>query len=626
MRKVGFGWLASITLSVALLLSAVAKAQVTQAWQLRVNELANAKYPASAQFFTVGFHPVDCDVLGNVYCGWQSPVGPPTAPVRGIHLAKFNQSGTLLFDAALPNVPNTGETLEGCYVSPVVGGQQYVYLVANLNNYPNQSALGGSLWIMKFSASGRPLWPVAFQYKAPVGEFTSMNPGFYADPLGNVFLAFTFRENIPDDPYPHYPLKMVEINSDGQVVSDHENPNVQPGFLFWPFWDDFQRPNEPRYTLFDPIRHRWLVEGRDINDTAPNSSVGPNVVLTSNIRWGIYDPDTGAEDYHEISPDSPDEYYFVFSLFPNGNLAVSTNSVFMVSRYPQLCTLSRSTRLFTPDNQPLWSYPASGTLSGNVIDLAANDASSSIYVSVGNFVHTQNGQGFSPSNPQFLERLDWNGNRTLLLNNKQVGAIFPTPTGFFSSGFYVNPADPNNGSQLDYDYSFVSHFDALASGFDYVQSYWMAPTFQTSYNVSPGWVKGFAQSANVNYALSNVESVDYTANPTFYESIFLLQRFVTGLNLESVSAPSSVPHDSTVPVVITLNGPAGHYGYIVGLFSNSSSLLMPNSTKSQNFRIPAGQKSITVNLNAGSVTSNTMVTLLATQNYVRRGAAITITP
>jgi len=185
--------------------------------------------------------------------------------------------------------------------------------------------------------------------------------------------------------------------------------------------------------------------------------------------------------------------------------------------------------------------------------------------------------------------------------NQPVDKLFTTVEGFYSS-WYQNSTNT----------IFLEHFDSAARTFDFGKTYTGTSAVQNSF-------AGMAFFQNFSYMVFNI------ANSATHGDV-VVDRYVTGVCMQSISCPSTVKGGNTLPVIITLNGPAPSGGLVVGLNTSTGYLPMPNNMKAQNFTVPAGANKFTVYLTAKPVAGNTSATLLAIQNGIRRFAVTTITP
>lgn len=587
----------------AFLLSSIAQAQVTQAWR--------NTYPLNTPNLDQYRNALDVDASGNAYI--QRANRNLGTMQDEMTLAKFDFYGRMLWsnNALIGQSGSTdGGFLSGVHVSPVISGQQYVYACME-PNYVFQNTRYRSFWMMKYSTSGQPLWPQPFTFKVP--NMNTILRGFYADPNGNVFLALGVgAASDMNDSYPlsTCTLTMLEVDASGNQTNQQENTLIGPSNWSWrtfqPCWihDVFEQE-----AIFDPSRHRWIVAGSDNLDLNQVSA-----------RWGIYNPDNGSEDYSETEEGTPNfgtSPWFDINRLPGGYIAVADNEMTPVqgSGGWAVPILKHRLKLINPQGSVVWRYPAvaNDKADGAVFEIKAFSGTSQIYVAG----DTPIGESYTTI-PRFMERFDWQGNLIYRNNSRPVETLLMEPAGFFSV-CWREPVeyDPSSGAwSHGNSEEIVEHFDGTA--FDFGKNY--TDTGNLSGNAAT--ITGAAVTRDSAYVLSYwVDGVNWP-----YPGYVSLDRFVLGLALQSVHSPSSSSGNATVPVTIALNKPAGSYGYPVGLFSNNSALLMPNGSRAQNFRVPAGQSSLTVNLTAGSVSANTTVTLLATQNGVKRVVATTITP
>lgn len=529
---------------------------------------------------------VDTDATGNAYALLPESDGY-------WHLKRFNRDGVVPFDIKIP-ASNLSARI---HISPLIDGQQFVYaeFIGSRPGPPQPYA------IYKFTVSGAPAWPQP--YKHPMGPNQNLTPaGFYADNLGNVFVGFsTSSWDYNTKQWTNNPFQMLELDSSGGVVNSTSNSDVLPGA---------QSYSDGHYGFYVPPTHSWVVTGFN-----PNSGGG--------ARWALYDATTGAETLSEYAPDDSvgaDGYYhwysFVVRALPEGYFAVCKicNQVSVSNTSQQ--TYTYTMRIFSGGGTLIRTYPSSGTYDGVVCDLTSMGPGLPIYVTTTQAASTR----FT------LTKFDWSGDLLSTVNNQNAELLFATPEGFFTAGPTYREPMTTNG--LEPQTELLQHYEGATLTSDW-KGYYYNPLYSYGSIVSydKGSLGGFANFYDASHPMTRCSygllSVPHSDTQT---SMIYVNRFVTGLNLSSVTSPSSTKQWSTVPVTITLNAPAGQYGYVVGLISNSAKLLMPNGTTSENFRVPAGETSTIVNLSAQSVSANVTVTVLATQNYVRRTTGITVTP
>jgi len=540
-------------------------------------------------------YQIAADAAGNVYV-----VGADQNPLNyTLHLRKFDPLGRPIFSTDIAPDPSWIEGIRqtALLVSPPNNGAQYIYICtiggATLN-------APDTIRITKVSTAGQVL------SSSPLIQGTTGNRfdlcGSYVDTLGNVYLAVAYKSNaIPPTPT----LRMLKVDGDGNVVSDQFNHDNLVDGCDWGMGDINADCTTTFYhsAIYDPIRQRWLAEGYD-----PSNNTGGSFGAA---RWGIYDPSTGHEDYHETTYGVRQTVVtrFMLSLLPGGNLAVASNWSFSNGGPYIAPSHGYRLKILNADNSVKWAYPASGYSNGFVFQVLSKSTSDPIYLS-GTVA-----DGYSTSLSRFLEQFDWSGNKQLHLDHQPAESLFAAPQGFNSFCLYDNDYPGYQGGMGANDNcSFLEHFDGAT--WDW------GVKFQDFPVRAPGRPFGFVPCGDSFYTLTYVDEVP----PPYPPYWIYLDRYVQGTFVNSIAAPASVQQNHAVAVTVAINSLAGHYGYPFGLFSNNAALLMPNGTRSQNFRIPAGQKSMTVSLTAGSVAANTTVTLLATQNGVKRTTATTITP
>jgi len=565
------------------------------------------------------YHGVDVDISGNAYVLWfQEMIDPATGgAVESSYLSRFNAAGVRQFTYTIGRYPiSYAPNCFGVYVAPLIGGQQYVYVV--MGEAPTEfNVLSGNLWVYKFNTAGHMVWPARAVVDLSTKYFCQF-AGFYPGADDHAYIAFdSATTNTTESVF-----RMVTLDSNGQILADHENPNIWPEGLGY----QLAFADQPS-AKFEPIRHRWVAIGWDPHLTT--------IFNVPPVHWGVYDPDTGAQDYGEtvsdfINTTTNTAYRFRYNVevLPGGNLAVITNMAQKPAGSSMEPTPYHNIRVLGPDNELKWRYPH-GDASGWGNHVVSFNMNSPIYFSGYPFITETLGNGttFTQAEsfmPQWLERFGWDGVPLSHANNQPAFFMIPSPEGFYS--FTNDDANPYpNTTRL-----LFNHFTGGNADFQMIYAE-PTPDINSLYE-GPGQLSGFASYSDptnsYGYALiylpHHLDDNGHTVDGQY--PALVLDRFATGLELSSLVAPASVRQMHACAVSISLTGPATGAGYIVGLISNSSKLLMPNGTRSQNFRIMPGQKSINVTLNAGAVIATTNVSLLATQNNVRRDATVAVTP
>lgn len=449
------------------------------------------------------------------------------------------------------------------YVSPFIAGKQYVYITGEVDH-------NGDKWIYvrKFDTAGTDQWGAFVSFGSQTG-YDDLLVGFYADASNNALLV---ADQV--DGGVHH-ARFIELDATGTVISDSSNADIQP-----------------EKAAFNPVvltTGRWLVSGVDVNNVRPYSA-----------RFGGFNPATGHFDFGETvdgfyssSTGLTIKRHYNFTLMHSGNCMVfrdTTTWASSVSQPSSTYYVEFSNSTFTGG---YWQFPTSGPEAPGIATMADQYTSSGPIYLVG---HTDSA-GVMP----FLEQYTSTGTRNWRHGGQPTDQIFITPEGFYSTYF-----------QGSTQALFLEHFDTASTSYDFGKSY-------PGNGAAPPTFGGIAFFQNFYYV-----NVNFPTNTNGYD--VFVDRFVTGICMQSISCLSTVKGGQTLAVTIHLNGNAPTGGLSVGLNSSTAKLLMPNGTHAQLFTVPAGQPSLTVNLNAQAVSSNTSATLLAIQNGIRRFAAATVTP
>jgi len=422
------------------------------------------------------------------------------------------------------------------------------------------------LLISKCDTAGTVLWTQSFSSVTSDAAYPFGIAGIYFDASNNVLLALKHSYATGGN------LEMVTIDSFGNVTSDHSNNNIYPTAAF-----------------YSTVLNGWIAAGNDMASPFPERSA----------RWDLFDPTTGnegtigetAEGSFNPAPYSSYSEQFVLNQLPNNAFSNIHNSVDRPSIIAPT-TASTSMRAFTGNGSPTWSYPSSGNRSGNVFQLSSLNAASPIfdlgipYYAARTMIEQFNSSGV----------LQWQ-HRTQPADN-----MFLCADGFFTT--YDNHAASNT--------VFLEHADTTGA-YDFGKGY---------QGTAAGTVTSFAGLRvfqNSAYVLMNVDNSGTGKD-------VILDRFVTGIAMQSITSASTVQAGHALTATITLNGAAPTGGVSVGVSSSNNKLLLPNGTQGQFVSVPAGQTSTTVNLNAQVVSTNTAVRILALQNGIRRFVDVTVTP
>ena len=365
----------------------------------------------------------------------------------------------------------------------------------------------------------------------------------------------------------HHFLRMVTIDRLNNVTSDQTNSALEPQSAYW-----------------NSATNTWIAAGYK-----------PPTTSTS-ARWGSYNPTDGSEQFsaHALGYVLGTHvviYRYVVNPLPGGDIGVILNTI--DATIPSGTTYSHLLEVLTPNHASVWIYPTSGTVPGHGLQMASLSASAPVYA-VSEPDETNGGN-------HSIDKLNWAGTLQWSHTHQPVQTIYPTTEGFFGTEYYA----PTQAI-------FLEHYIDASNSYDFGRSY-----FGTSTGVPI--VVGFTFFQNYFYVVNSVSNTT-----TNYDLV--MERFVTGITLSSVTCANAVKQNTQLAVTIHLNGNVAGSPMTVALNSSSAKLLLPNGTRGQNFQIPVGQNSLLVMLNAQPVTSNTSLLLTAIQNGVRRTVATTVTP
>lgn len=400
------------------------------------------------------------------------------------------------------------------------------------------------------------------------GEYLSFDPGpcYYVgggfDSNGNFYLGVDDVNNTA-----HREFHIYKIGPTGAGLGDAGDSSLEPNTAF-----------------YSKTLGKWLVAGNDLVSGKPNSS-----------RWAAVDPLTGNESVFQQSIGSQNQatggytsYQYVLNLFSNDTYAIVLNKATAASSTSGI-TFSWTEQSFKANGQYSWFYPAAGSASGVIHQIPFDSSISATYL-VGRF-------GLFDAK-SFVDLFDAAGHLVYSHSDQPVDMLFPTAGGFFSEWYY--PA-----SNLLY----LEHYDNTALAYDWGKSY-------AGSGANANQFAGYTAFQNCFYFLTNLSNTTYDV---------LVDRFVTGICFNSITGGGSVHSGNTIPITLHLNAVATS-NVTIGLNSNSSALLMPNGTKAQNFVITPGNSSIVVNMQAKTVASNTVVTVLGIQNGIYRFQAVMVQP
>lgn len=521
------------------------------------------------------------DSAGNIYCEYDGHDGY-------LHLIKKHPDGTPVFDIQTPFLFYLNGTLRSSFVYArgvelSSSMPQLVYALAQdaTQRYP-------SVWIMAYTTDGKAAWSKPFVYSK--GTLTTDVFGSYADSDGNLFVAALVNGSNSK-----FAVWMIELDKTGQLVKETLNADIlEPNA---PWNEDLTVSQYHRRAIFDPLRHRWIINGL-ADDTGQN------------YRWGIYDPDTGAADFEQTAlhqTPTPNSYIittFEVTLLPSGYIGVSENRTTEPGWNAQLVYDHKFT-VFSPTNTVYWHYPSNGYESGTALGLAQYSHSTVLY-SPGAVFNTQPGSSTVPVS-NFLEKLGWSG-LVWRRENQPTSFVFPTADGFISVWNKCSSSDPNH--------LFLEHYNAVSDTYDWGKSYLGASWPNGQSGNTPSYLDQFCWTP-YGFAAA-VEN--FNANP----APFALDSFIFGPAPLAPLAASSVNEGQPLQITIRLTSNAPPAGTAVSLVASSYAVLMPNGTRAQRFVVPGGQSSLVVNATANMVTANTNVTISEMLAGLTRSAVTTV--
>ena len=363
-------------------------------------------------------------------------------------------------------------------------------------------------------------------------------------------------------------LWLLELDGNANVVTQYFDNAFVPGW------------GSGAYVFTS--NNKWVIGGFDPSEGA---------YTHNNAVWGQYDPITGHRDYVEFMQGQGDcnSYPWVqneiaVSLMRSGEAVVALKTLTQLNLNKVVS--SWAAKVVGADGSPAFVYPPSGEVANTLVQLDSFNASSSIYL-VGHNPPTNP----SYDNGDYLLVFNRDGSQRLSLQHQPTNQIYATAEGFYSSF-----AGPNATM-------FLEHFNAASGSYDWGKSY----------------VKGQDPIILMLPAAIYVWRTFSSGSPA-------LDRYALGVSIQSITCPSSAHGGQTITAQIALNAPAPPGGLTVAVNSGRPNLLLPNGTQGQNFVIPAGQSSLTVNMSALPVLAYTPVTVLAIQNGVRRTATTTVRP
>ncbi len=429
--------------------------------------------------------------------------------------------------------------------------------------FADTSSNSQELVLYKLDTSGTVVG--SFSYQAQ-GSLPIGIAGIYFDSAGNVLLAMKRPDGNNGN------LDMLTLDPSGNITSEHFNATIYPSSA-----------------IYSTVLNGWIAAGSDMASSIPQNSA----------RWGLFDPATGLEGALGDTAEgafNPSPYYsyaeqFVLNGLPNNGFSIIHNSIDRPSINVPISAYT-SMQAFSSNGTSTWHYPSSGNRSGNVFQLASLNAAAPIFdlgipfYGARTMIEQFNGSGV----------LQWQ-HRT-----QPADTMFLCADGFFTT--YDNHASTNT--------VFLEHADTNGV-YDFGKSY------QGTLSGGVTTLAGLRVFQNSAYVLMIVDNSGTGKD-------VVLDRFVTGTAMQSITSASTVQSGHTLTATISLNGVAPTGGVSVGVSTSSNKLLLPNGTQGQFVTVPAGQSSVTVNLNAQVVASNTAVRILALQNGIRRFVDVEVTP
>ena len=539
-------------IALALIGASMASAQLpTLAWTETLGDNAMPR----------GMTPLVVDRYGYAIYNYQT---------TSLHLRRVSPAANPMFDVSVLTLPRQF-TMGGMFISPLVGGKQFVYLVWEAPGADQAF----DVFVAKYDTDGQAQWQTPEDFSATNGNAFFVNGA--ADASGNCYLALSDANGDATR------LRLLKLGSDGSTASDLTIDELNPTVGWGNFsvittnwqWNPL-RPFVCRHEgFYDSYSSTWFMAGSD------NLAAG-------NARWGAYDATTGTRKFGgtfaATDVDSPEAHVFPL---PNLRFAVVENRVRDNTLFFSTLNKFNLTEYYF-SGLKLWRYPASGNDTYNVHQVVAYGKDDSIYIAGSN---TDGGYyGIAPT-VNLFEQLSPNG---ALLSRSTSGHAFdiiPAANGFFA---YTGATSP----------SFVH---ASPAGIvDY------------SYGMDTSQYENAVAFRNHIYMLQHIHTPIMGTR---------LAHWVTGITLSGLTFPTTIAAHQAANLHLTLNAPAPAGGIQVGLNSSSPALLFASGNVQNIFvTIPSGQQALDVPMNAQTVAANTNVALLAIQAGVRRSITTIVTP
>ena len=383
--------------AVTVLLSAipangVASTLITQAWHDVFNGAAD----------TGGSNSIALDQSGNFYFEYVAS--------GSLHLRKLSPASDPYFDVTVTTLPVGTQAIASLAISPKVNGTQYLY-AGWMTTDGNGNVVTN---LSKLDANGVAQWSNPFTLSNNTGgEFLLSVAG---DASGNAFLAF--REFTAASTQ----LGMVELASDGSLVTQASAPDIQPSTTSKP--------------IFNLASGSWIVAGSD--------NLTPGFA-----RWGRYSASTGlvsSGSSFVLDAALTNVGADVYAL-PGGSWAVIHRLLPTGSPMPRF-----DLTVYGANGAQQWRYPALGSDWGNVTSVTAWAANSPVYVTAN--------YPYSGSTYDSMLQLSTGGALNWRRNAVPADAIYPMVDGFFvtytdsSATTYIEHGDP--AGVLDWAHHYLS--------------------------------------------------------------------------------------------------------------------------------------------------------------------------
>ena len=484
-------------------------------------------------------------------------------PTPHLHLVKQGPAMGVVFNADLGAHAMFAGTHTIVSLSPPILNQQVVYV--GLTIYEQSSS---SVYLFQYNTQGSPTWSLPYHFTGSGQNARLIN--MFLDNQGGVKLAMNdFMPNQVGPPTQYF--EMVNLDYNQHVLQSNQITNAQFGSAD-----------------YDTLNNAWLVASQQ-REHFPGQSY--------NSEWGEIDPVKGVWAFRHSLPGSYDSATGNYNataayvnLLPGQRAGVIVDTWSGNYNQGTAGNYQYFVEAFQTSGPGVFIYPSSGTEPGFEYELDAWDTNqpSPVYI-VGAKDHFM-------SIPHTITAINWSGAFQWLSLNQPVDHLFPVWDGFYTE--FEN-------------YTGVAYLERAYSNGTYQ---WGKSYFGTGTN-PVARVNGVVFFQDSFYFVADIRSSTSTVKT--------IDRFVTSFCLQSITGPTTVHSGQQIALSLNFNGPTN--GIFVGLNSSSNALLMPNGTRAQGFTVN-GPSSLVVNLNAQTVTSNTVVTLLAISNGIRRTFAVTVQP